>query len=86
MFDSQFLGSIYSGDCLRIINVRGRKVPNASRTGEQEERRLFDLFVVFVLLMCFEFWGLGKALGEATGANIIHSAISYLSKNPISKA
>ena len=40
----------------------------------------------FVLLLFFAFWCLGKALGEATGARTIHSAISLLSKNPISKA
>ena len=40
----------------------------------------------FVLLVFFAFLGLGKALGEAAGARPIQSAISYLSKNPISKA
>ena len=40
----------------------------------------------FALLLFFAFLGLGNPLGEATGAGPIHSAISYLSKNPISKA
>ena len=34
----------------------------------------------------FAFLGLAKALREATGARLIHSAIGYPSKNPISKA
>ena len=42
------------------------------------------------MLLCFTdvfaFLGLENPLGEATGARRIHSAISYLSKNPISKA
>ena len=40
----------------------------------------------FVLLVFLAFLGLENPLGQAAGARTIHSAISFLSKNPISKA
>ena len=40
----------------------------------------------FVLLVFFAFLGLAEAFGNRPGAHIIATAISFLSKNPISKA